>query len=280
MRQYAADIPVAQSGVNRVDAPANGRYAVAPMKIVAHRGASHEAPENTVAAVHLAWQERADAVEIDVRLSLDGHVVVIHDESTQRTTGKHLLVRDQVWDVLRALDAGSWKSPRWRHVSMPLFRDILKILPSGRTLFAELKAGSDLVPALQGDLEIARPAPESLIFLGFNGAILRELKRAAPTFRAYLNVEPRGQRGAPVKWTAADLVDLVRNQGLDGLSVGWCDAVDDAFVQDVLARRMDLVVWAVDDEHVALRLARAGLPWLMTNKPSFIRHRLQQHGER
>ena len=45
------------------------------MKIVAHRGASHEAPENTVAAVHLAWQERADAVEVDVRLTLDNHVV-------------------------------------------------------------------------------------------------------------------------------------------------------------------------------------------------------------
>lgn len=250
------------------------------MKIVAHRGASHEAPENTVAAVHLAWQERADAVEVDVRLTLDNHVVVIHDESTQRTTGKHLLVCDQVWDVLRALDAGSWKSPRWHHVSMPLLRDILKIVPSSRSLFVEVKSGRDIVPALEVDLEVARPAPESFIFCGFNADVMRVLKTACPGYRVYLNVEPQGQRGAPAEWNAAALVRRVRETGLDGLNVGWCPAVDEAFVREVQAARIDLAVWTVDDEHVALRLQRAGLPWLMTNKPAFIRHRLQQHGAR
>ena len=57
------------------------------MKIIAHRGASREAPENTLASVHLAWQQGADAVEVDVHQSRDGHIVVIHDAHTRRTAG-------------------------------------------------------------------------------------------------------------------------------------------------------------------------------------------------
>ena len=55
------------------------------MEIIAHRGASHDAPENTLAAIRLAWQQEADAVEVDVQLSKDGKLVVIHDDNTKRS---------------------------------------------------------------------------------------------------------------------------------------------------------------------------------------------------
>lgn len=250
------------------------------MKIIAHRGASHEAPENTVASIHLAWQERADGAEVDVRLSLDERVVVIHDDTTQRTTGQHLIVADQTWETLRSLDAGSWKSPRWKHASIPLLREMLKVLPSGRRLFVEIKCGREILPALAIDMDVVRPAPESVCFVGFNADLMRAAKVALPAYEAYLNVEAKGARGAPAEWTAEALVRQARQCGLDGLSVGCCDAVDEAFVRAVLDAKLDLAVWTVDDEHVALRLQRAGLPSLMTNKPAFIRHRLKEHAER
>src|SRR3972149_12270636 len=62
------------------------------VEIVAHRGASHTAPENTLASVTLAWQRDADAAEIDVRLTRDGRIVALHDETTERTAGRY-------WDV-------------------------------------------------------------------------------------------------------------------------------------------------------------------------------------
>ena len=84
------------------------------VEIIAHRGASYDAPENTLAAITLAWKRNADAVEIDVYLSRDKKIVVIHDQDTARTTGHHGLVHEQTWAQLRMLDAGAWKAPKWK----------------------------------------------------------------------------------------------------------------------------------------------------------------------
>lgn len=250
------------------------------MKIIAHRGASHEAPENTLASIHLAWQERADGVEIDVRKTIDGRVVLMHDETTKRTTGREFIVADQMWEILRPLDAGSWKGPRWWHANIPLLREALKVVPSSRRLYIEIKSNADIVPLLVGDIEAVRPALSALCFLGFQPATLKAVKRALPDVDAYLNVEPRGTRGAPADWTPGGLVALVRQLGLNGLSVGWCDAVDEAFVKTVCDSGVPLAVWTVDDEHVAQRLSDWGLPMLMTNKPGYLRHRLRRRETR
>ena len=82
---------------------------VAAVEIIAHRGASYDAPENTLASVQLGWERNADAVEVDVYLSKDRKIVVIHDENTKRTTGHDGLVHKMTWAQLRQLDAGSWK---------------------------------------------------------------------------------------------------------------------------------------------------------------------------
>jgi glycerophosphoryl diester phosphodiesterase len=76
--------------------------------IFAHRGASAHAPENTLAAFELALAQHADAIELDVKLSADGHVVVIHDPTVDRTTGSHGRVRDLSLAQLRSLEAGSF----------------------------------------------------------------------------------------------------------------------------------------------------------------------------
>ena len=82
-------------------------FADAPL-VIAHRGASLRAPENTLAAFHQAIHDGADAVELDVRLSRDGVPVVLHDASLERTTGVAAQVADVTLDQLRRLDAGAW----------------------------------------------------------------------------------------------------------------------------------------------------------------------------
>ena len=99
------------------------------VEIIAHRGASHLAPENTMASVLLGWEKGAD-VEVDVHLSQDQRIVVIHDASTKRTTGVDLKVADTPSHELRALDAGRLKGaefagepipcwPTWSRQSLP-----------------------------------------------------------------------------------------------------------------------------------------------------------------
>ena len=80
------------------------------MEIIGHRGASFDAPENTLAAIRLAWEQKADAAEFDVFLSKDGKIVVIHDANTKRTAGVDKRVVDQTLDELRALTSGSGRT--------------------------------------------------------------------------------------------------------------------------------------------------------------------------
>lgn len=250
------------------------------VKIIAHRGASHDAPENTIPAIYLAWQEQADGVEVDVRVTSDGKVVLIHDPDTHRTSGTKLEVRQQIWDAIRILDVGSWKNPRFRLTTIPLFRDVLKILSGGRELWVEVKCGTEIIPALRNDIDVRRPSEKGLCFVGFSAQVMGEIKRAFPKYRVLLNVESPGNRGAPAPWTAGNLIEVARASGLDGLSVGISELVDEAFIKEVHDAGLDLIGWVVDDEQVALRLAKAGLKSLMTNRPAFIRRQLNGHGYR
>src|SRR4051812_49737519 len=85
-----------------------------------HRGASGEAPENTLAAFSLALAQGADGVELDAQRCASGEVVVIHDASLQRTTGFAAAVTQASYPVVRTLDAGSWKGDRFRGERVPL----------------------------------------------------------------------------------------------------------------------------------------------------------------
>ena len=94
--------------------------------IFAHRGASAHAPENTLAAFELAVEQGADGIELDVKLSADGQVVVIHDKTVDRTTGTSGQVKDMTLDDLRALDAGSFFSDKFKNEKIPTLEEVFE----------------------------------------------------------------------------------------------------------------------------------------------------------
>ena len=112
---------------------------VAPAKatdveIIAHRGASHDAPENTLESVRLGWEQGADAVEVDVYLSKDGHIVVHHDDTTKKLAGVDRKVVAQTLAELQRLDVGAWKGAKWKGVRIPRLDDVLASIPEGRRM--------------------------------------------------------------------------------------------------------------------------------------------------
>lgn len=109
-----------------------------PQPIVfAHRGASAHAPENTLAAFELALAQRADAVELDVKLSADGRVVVIHDATVDRTTGSTGRVKDLSLAKLRSLDAGSFFSEKYRGERIPTLEEVFESV--GKHIFINVE---------------------------------------------------------------------------------------------------------------------------------------------
>jgi len=92
--------------------------------LFAHRGASAHAPENTLPAFELALQQGADGVELDVKLTSDGHVIVMHDPTVDRTTDGHGCVRDLSLADFRKLDAGGWHSEAYRGTKVPTLDEV------------------------------------------------------------------------------------------------------------------------------------------------------------
>ena len=150
------------------------------VEIIAHRGASADAPENTLAAIQLAWQYGADAAEIDVQLTADGQLVAIHDETTLRTSGADWAVKDRTLAELKTLDVGSWKSPQFAGERIPTLAEVLDIVPIGKRLFIEVKCGIDAIPELVRVLSAAQTAREQIVLIGLDFDTIVAVKRALP----------------------------------------------------------------------------------------------------
>lgn len=112
--------------------------------IFAHRGASAYAPENTLASFALAIEQGADAIELDAKISADGHAIVIHDLTTNRTTGEHGNVQDMTLAQLRSLDAGSFFSPKFRGEKIPLLEEVFESF--GRRTFINVELSNHDTP--------------------------------------------------------------------------------------------------------------------------------------
>ena len=108
--------------------------------VVAHRGGGGLAPENTLAAFRAALETGVDAVELDVRLTRDGEVAVIHDRRLERTTTGKGPVGAYTLDHLKSLDAGSWFSPEFRGERVPVLEEVFEALPGDFPIYVEVKA--------------------------------------------------------------------------------------------------------------------------------------------
>ena len=136
------------------------------VEIIAHRGASYLAPENTRASVVLAWEKDAD-VEIDVHLTRDKRIVVVHDATVKSAAGGDMRISDTDSRELRELDVGSHKGSQFAGEPIPFLEEILQTIPPSRRLFVEIKCGPEILPYLQQALEDSGKIPQIAI-IGFD----------------------------------------------------------------------------------------------------------------
>src|SRR6187399_1261740 len=110
-----------------------------PVELIAHRGESADAPENTLAAFRLAWERKVPAIELDVHLTKDGRLAVCHDFDTKRCAGVACKIRESLWDELKDLDVGQRFNPKFTGEKLPLLDDVLATIPDGARCFIEIK---------------------------------------------------------------------------------------------------------------------------------------------
>lgn len=244
--------------------------------IIAHRGASHRAPENTLPAFELAWEEGADGVEADFRRTLDGEIVCIHDATTGRTAGADHSVAGSSLEELRSLDVGRWKGDGWKGVVLPTGAEVLRALPDGKMLFAELKGGGGLLEPFGSLLAGTGRDPALIRLLSFDPVIVAEAVRLMPAFRVCWLVDYPWNR-ATRSWspTRTGILATLRRTGCAGLALSARRKLDRWFVDRLREEGMEIHVWTVDDPARALDLARLEVDSIITNRPGLIRQAVE-----
>lgn len=249
--------------------------------IIGHRGASRDAPENTLAAFHLAWEQGADGIEADFRLTGDGRIVCLHDASTRRTTEYNLTVARATLDELRRLDAGGWKDARWRGEKIPTLAEVLEFAPPGKRLFLELKSGAEILPTLARELSSRMAARNQITLLSFSAALVAECKQRLPDVQVCWSTDYRHPRfGGSWRPAAGEILATLARSGADGLASRAHRTLDADLVDALRDAGRSVHVWTVDSLARARRFANLGVDSIMTNRPGWLKTRLAKHEPR
>jgi glycerophosphoryl diester phosphodiesterase len=260
--------------------PTRARAADLHADIVAHRGASFDAPENTLAAFRLAWQQNADLIEGDFRLTRDGQIICIHDATTDRTTGHKAKIADSTLADLRKLDAGSWKSPKFKGEPLPTLDEVLATVPKDKRILIEIKSGPEIVPPLKAQLAKSPVAPAQTTIISFDQKVIAACKKEMPDRKAYFLFDFKQKEG---KWnnTPDGVLQLAKSLGADGVDLGLRAETLPLFTNDFLkslkANNLELHVWTVNDPALAREAIRLGAKSITTDKPQSLRDQLRSN---
>ncbi|NIV38846.1 MAG: glycerophosphodiester phosphodiesterase [Anaerolineae bacterium] len=236
----------------------------------AHRGASRQAPENTLAAFLLAVELGADGIELDVQLSRDGEVVVIHDFVLETTTNGAGPVRERTLAELRELDAGRQFADTYAGQQIPTLQEVIDTVGDRLLLNIELKTASwrddglagAVVQAIEHNLLLHRTVVSS-----FNPLALRRVRKLSSNIRTGLLYAPDLPLPLSRPW-ARHLLELDAIHPHHSL-------VDDSYVPWARERGYRVHTWTVDDPGRMRRLMRLGVDILITNRPDLFRKVLQ-----
>lgn len=233
---------------------------------IAHRGDSFVAPENTVASAKSAWQAGADAVEIDIHLSIDNRILVIHDSDTKRTCSskKNLEIAKTPSVLLRDLDAGIWKGQQFKGEKIPFLTEILETVPEEKTLVVEIKCGSEVIPPLVRVME-KTPKRKQVVFISFGWDTILETKKTFPDNKCY--------------WLSASKNGLTKKMkeaaeaGLEGVNL-QSKIIDEEVMAAAKDYKLEVLAWTVDDPAEAKRISQLGVTKITTNRPAWLKEEL------
>ncbi len=230
-----------------------------------HRGASAYAPENTLAAFNLAFQMGADGIELDVTLSRDGIPVVIHDDTVDRTTNGHGLIRQMTLAQIKQLDAGSWFSPKYWDEEIPTLAQVLELVGTRGIINIELKGTAfrdDGLETAVGRVAEQANANDHVLFSSFNPFALYRIAHVIP--RA-----PRGLLYAedlPIFLRRAWLRPLARPTALHPKHT----MISPAYVTWAHGKGYAINTWTVNEPEEMRRLIGLGIHAIITNKPDVL----------
>jgi glycerophosphoryl diester phosphodiesterase len=239
------------------------------VKVIGHRGASEDAPENTLSSVKESFKQGSDGVEIDIRLTKDNHVVCIHDKNSLRTSGEFLIISETRFNALKKLDVGSWKSKKWKNERIPLLEEVLKVIPDKKEIFIEVKTGTEIIEPLINVLNRSNINLSDVSIISFNREVIKKIKSRMSEITGNLLIafdpEVNLEQG---------LGDLLKSINADGVGAQNHQNLNSSLVKEVHNLRKKIHVWTVNDQEEANKFELMGINSITTNRPKLIKKSL------
>lgn len=246
-------------------------------KIIAHRGASADAPENTIAAFKLGYEQQADGMEGDFYLTKDKRIVAIHDKTTKRTSNQDLVVAKTTLAELQKLDVGSWKSSKYANERIPTLDDVLDMLPEGKIFLIEIKTGPEIIPYLTKVLNKRKKLHPQLRVIAFNKHVIAASKKQLPNIKAYwLTSYKKDKETDEYTPSVKSVFKTLKEIKADGLaSHANRGVLVPEFVKQLRDKKYEFHSWTVNKAEDAKWLKSLGVDSIITDKPAYIRTHLK-----
>ena len=239
------------------------------VKIFAHRGASAYAPENTLEAFRLAMEQGADGIELDVQLTKDGELVVIHDETIDRVSNGKGAVRDYTLEELKSFSVSN-HFEQYPDVKIPTLREVLELVKPGHMeINIELKTGIFWYPEIEKkvlDLVKEEGMEDRIIYSSFNHYSVQKIRELAPEAEtAYL-----------IGDVMLNVAEYTKNTGIKGLHPALFHVKMADFLKEYKESGIALRVWTVNDKDQIRWLIDEGVDAVITNYPDRVRKEISE----
>jgi glycerophosphoryl diester phosphodiesterase len=241
--------------------------------IVAHRGASRKAPQNTLPAFKLAWENGADAIEGDFHLTRDGHIVCVHDDNTKRVSDKDLVIKESTLDELRELDVGAYHDKHYRGTIIPTIAEVFLTIPDTKKIYIEIKCGAEIIPKLLEEIKRSGLKREQIVVISLNSKMIQAFKVEAPWFKAFWLSKLEKDTSGKITPSLETVLDTLKQTKADGFS-SHKDIISESFIRSIMENGYEYHVWTVDDLKTARLFKNWGAKSITTNVPEYLKKNL------
>lgn len=244
--------------------------------LIAHRGESFDAPENTLAAINMAWQKGSTAVEIDIQLTKDNEIVVIHDADTKRVSGKKLLIRKSALKELKTLDVGAYKDEQWENEKIPTLSEVLETVPENGILIIEIKSSKRILEVLKQQLKNSQLKNSQIKIISFNFKTIAKAKQLMPNHEAlWLQNLDYYLPDWLCFINKKKIIKKLKKHNLDGINVWSGKLLNLLFIKAFHIRDLSVYTWTVNNPKKAEQLINQGIDGITTDRANWMARQLK-----
>ncbi|SEB40233.1 glycerophosphodiester phosphodiesterase family protein [Paenibacillus sp. GP183] len=227
-------------------------------RVMAHRGSSRTAPENTVSSIRKAIQDGAGYAEIDLQETADGVVVLMHDYNVHRTTG----INKNMWEIrfeeLRQASAGEWFNPRFHEEKVPTFEEVVNTAKGNIKLNIELKNNGHQKRLAEKTVEILKQKHfnHDCVVTSFDVGLLKTVK----------SLDREIKTGLIIGDKPATLENVLKSQDYEAISINYT-VINQDFIKLAKENHKEVFAWTVNDPKIMSDLLNLGVNNIITNHP-------------